>query len=350
MSISKWIRTVLLAAALTLAAGVFPVMAAGSVSSIRITFTNNYEVGEILEPDITCSTGGVDIDSVSWSQSVSNWTPGKSVTATIILTSDSEFLDSYGKNTMSVSGADFSSAKRNSDGDLTVKVSYKPVVALAAPEEAGWSVTDRTKAVWTKVKYATGYEIELYRDECYLRTIKVTGTSASLKEYMTEEGEYYYTICAVGKDTEDKRYRKASDYTVSTDKVLDDLGDTGGYWRNYSAGRKYQREDGTYPASTWEKILGDWYYFNDEGYALNGWQFFEEHWYYLDPETGIMATGWQEVDGIKYYLKDDGTMAVGWLEMQPQCWCYFFPDGSMAKDTMIGEYYINPDGVYYETQ
>ncbi len=350
MRFSKLIRTALIVSALTIFVSVFPAAAAGSVSSIRITFSNNYEVGEILEPDITCSTRGVDIDSVSWSKSISTWTPGKSVTATLTLSSDSEFLDSYGKNTISVSGADFSSAKKNSDGDLTVKVSYKPVVELDCPEEAGWSATDSTKAVWKKVEYATGYEIELYRDGCYQRTIKATGTSVSLKEYMTVEGEYFYTIRAVGKDTEDKKYRKTSDYTVSSDKLLDDLGDTGGYWRNYSAGRKYEREDGTYPSSTWEKILGDWYYFNEEGYALTGWQKLGEHWYYLDPDSGAMLTGWQEIDGTSYYLKDDGTMAEGWIEIQPQRWCYFLGNGSMAKDMMIGDYYVDSDGVYYDTE
>ena len=54
-------------AAAVLMAAVSPETAmAADVSRIELTFTDRYEPGEILEPDISCGTSGVSIDSVLW--------------------------------------------------------------------------------------------------------------------------------------------------------------------------------------------------------------------------------------------------------------------------------------------
>ena len=37
-------------------------------------------------------------------------------------------------------------------------------------------------------------------------------------------------------------------------------------------------------------------------------------WYYLDPETGIMRTGWQYLGNNWYYFRSSGAMATGWYQ------------------------------------
>lgn len=65
-----------------------PALAAQTVNSVRITFTDKYtDPGVISEPDITCSTFGIEITSVEWSKDVEKWNPGTKVTATLILSS-----------------------------------------------------------------------------------------------------------------------------------------------------------------------------------------------------------------------------------------------------------------------
>lgn len=224
-----------------------PALAAQTVNSVRITFTDKYtDPGVISEPDITCSTFGIEITSVEWSKDVEKWNPGTKVTATLILSSSGrEFSSSYGSKSCQISGATLSKAVKVDD-DLKVTVTYYPVVWLEAPEEAGWSASNHMKAVWKKVDYATGYQIRLYRDDYYLRTIDATGTSKDLSEYMGREGNYYYEIRAVGKTTNDAKYRKSSDYITSSDRYLDDLGDTEGSWKNYADGKKYVDENFQY--------------------------------------------------------------------------------------------------------
>ena len=83
-----------------------PAFAAQTVSSMRITFTNKYEdPGVIEEPEITCSTSGVEIESVEWSKDIEKWKPGTKVTATLILSADGkEFSNTYGSKFCQISG------------------------------------------------------------------------------------------------------------------------------------------------------------------------------------------------------------------------------------------------------
>ena len=140
-------------------------------------------------------------------------------------------------------------------------------------------------------------------------------------------------------------------------------------------------------ASGWQKVDGNWYYFDEEGtrivgkkeingatYYFNqegvmqtGWIFTEGHWnyfassgamktgwvkdkgiwYYLDKD-GVMLTGLQEIDGTRYYLNASGAMQTGWKWLDNHYY-YFATSGSMKtgwlKDKELW-YYLKPeDGV-----
>lgn len=88
----------------------------------------------------------------------------------------------------------------------------------------------------------------------------------------------------------------------------------------------YQEADGTFPASEWKQIQQYWYYFDQEGW---------------------MVTGWLQDAGETYYLQKSGAMAVGWLKIGEDYY-YFASNGAMQRDTWIGEYYVDADGVWIE--
>ena len=201
------------------------------------------------------------------------------------------------------------------------------------------------KAVWKKVDYATGYQIRLYRDDYYLRTIDATGTSKDLCEYMGREGNYYYEIRAVGKTTNDAKYRKSSEYIVSSDRYLDDLGDTEGSWKNYADGKKYVDENGQIVTSQWYRILGTWYYFDENGYMVTGWRMVNNKWYYLGND-GKMVIGWKQIGGVWYYMDADGAMATGWRQTAPGQWYYLNANGAMAASTVIDGYTLDASGLW----
>ncbi len=139
----------------------------------------------------------------------------------------------------------------------------------------------------------------------------------------------------------------------------------------------------------WQKISGKWYYFNASGHMTTGWQWVNGKCYYMD-DSGVMAedtwigedyvdqsgawvpgkkklpvgwildgsrwwyrhsdgsytkSGWEDIDGKRYYFDAEGWMVTGWRWVGGKC---YFLDGSgaMAKDTWIGEYYVDANGVW----
>ena len=139
-------------------------------------------------------------------------------------------------------------------------------------------------------------------------------------------------------------------------------------------------------ASSWQKIDGNWYYFDEEGtrivgkreingatYYFNqegvmqtGWIFTEGHWnyfassgamktgwvkdkgtwYYLDKD-GVMLTGLQEIDGTRYYLNASGAMQTGWKWLDNHYY-YFATSGSMKTGWLQDKelwYYLDKDGI-----
>lgn len=342
----KLFAGVLLAGLLTCFA-VFPAFAE-IIRSLNLSFDGTCETGQISEPQVSVSTDGVSIDSVKWNKSVSGWKPGAKVTATVTLSADGgdTFLSSYGERSLKISGAELGSAKKSGE-NLKVTAYYYPSVQLEAPEEAGWRNANKTIATWDKVKYATAYQIKLYLDGNYIKTIDADGTTKDLSEYMTKEGTYSYEVRAMAKDSGDAKYMKSSGYTASTDSVAEDLGDTDGTWKLYVQGKKYQKADGTLVTGQWYRILGEWYYFNADGYAVTGWNEVGGKKYYMD-EDGVMQTGWLEDGGDWYYLNADGSMATGWCQASPNQWYYLNEDGTMASNASIDGRTLNEDGLWVQ--
>ncbi len=184
----------------------------------------------------------------------------------------------------------------------------------------------------------------------------------------SETGTYYFYVSDSGTQVE---------YSFKIYRIYEEkwYKDTKGWW--------YQLSDGSYVKNAWKKIDGFWYYFNSAGYRQTGWQkisnkwyFFTSNgtmstgwklvsgkWYYLN-SSGVMLTGWQRIGGKWYYLNSSGAMATNWLKLGNNWyylgsdgamatgwkyisgnWYYFNASGVMAKNTYIGKYYVNSNGV-----
>lgn len=336
-------------AALAVLGSTFTANADTTIPNIRVTFSNNYdsEGGTILEPTVYASGSGYEVESVSWNKELDKWKPGSKLTATVMLTASEgrSFLSSYKSSKATVSGATFTSAKRDDeDGSLTLKATYYPVVQLGVPEKAGWSDSTRTRAIWKKVPYATAYQLRLYRgDDEYVTTITLEGSNVDLSQYITKEANYFYEVRATSKDSTDAKYMRSGEYVTSEDSFVDNLGETSGRWHQYRDGYKYTDEQGVEVAGGWRFIMGDWYLFNENGYAVTGWCAVDGKWYYMNAERKMM-TGWLDLEGKWYYMDTTGAMVKGWQQITPTDWYYFYEDGSMAANTVIEGRVISESG------
>lgn len=107
----------------------------------------------------------------------------------------------------------------------------------------------------------------------------------------------------------------------------------------------YRHANGSYTTSNWEKINGEWYYFDASGWMLTGWQIINGAWYYMDA-SGKMLTGWQSIGGAWYYMNTSGRMLTGWQSIDG-AWYYLNTSGKMLTGWQsIGGawYYLNTSG------
>ena len=163
-------------------------------------------------------------------------------------------------------------------------------------------------------------------------------------------------------------------YAASTGWQQDDKG----YW--------YVNEDGSTTKNDWKQIDGYWYLFDAEGYICTGWQNNSGYRYYFY-DTGVMAHDttiegvwlnhdgtaasegwvkdsggwwyeykdgsypweqWKEIDGQTYYFGYSGYMYTGWLYYDGNYY-YLNVDGTLARDTWIGNDYVDKEGIWSES-
>lgn len=97
------------------------------------------------------------------------------------------------------------------------------------------------------------------------------------------------------------------------------LEEVGGEWIQASDGRWwYRHTDGSYTTSSWEKINGEWYYFDKSGWMVTGWVYTDSTWYYCHEENGnwIDNTGTRMIqEAFKYvggkYVYGGNNLATG---------------------------------------
>lgn len=312
------------------------------IRSLNLTFKSQVGDQEILMPQITTTTSGVSIQDTLWKRDISKWKAASNERVSVILTSDTMiFAESYNRSDFKITGAKFVSAKALDNHTLEVKADYVPVVKLGNTSQAGWSDSNKNKAVWKKVEFATGYQVALYADDKLKKRISVSTNMVDLSQEMGKDAVYYYEVRAIGFTAEDRKYIKEGDYVTSSDVTMEYEGDTTGVWK----GNTYKQEDGGVPRNSWKLILNDWYFFDGNGVRQIGWLFINQRWYYLNPSDGKLLKGWQFVNEKWYYLNQQGgEMMTGWVETQPGVWYYLNSDGSMAVNTKIGEYTVDASG------
>lgn len=58
----------------------------------------------------------------------------------------------------------------------------------------------------------------------------------------------------------------------------------------------------------WQKMNNSWYYYNSDGTMARGWVLDKGKHYYMDPDSGIMYTGFLTLEGATYYFQEDGSL------------------------------------------
>lgn len=377
------------------------------IKSVSVSFKDVYgEPGEIEEPEVSVSGSNVEITDIDYRKTVKKWLPGVKIRANVRLHAvEGEFAENFNRGTAKVSGATFVGVNRIDEDTLVIKVDYTPVVQLENTSRAGWN-SARTRAVWRKVSYAPGYNVELYADDKKVKSFKnIKATYLDLSDYMTDSGKtYFYEVKAVATNSNEKKYIKDGEFVTSEDETVSggtgasavytkpaDVGngviknawrqkndrwyyingegnpatgwlnlsnvwyymDSNGAmltgWRDVGNGQRcyFNEPNGDMAANRWVRTGNDWYYVDGNGYMQRGWLPTSGNlWYYMDPASGRMSTGWVRVGDSWYLMGQDGIMQTGWQNSYGR-WYYMDTTGNGAMLTgwqTIGDkrYYFEP--------
>ena len=87
-------------------------------------------------------------------------------------------------------------------------------------------------------------------------------------------------------------------------------------------------------AGNWELIEGNWKFYDESHNEVRGWINTENGSYYIDPENGMMVTGWKNIEGKWYYFNSVpsnpkfGEMLRGWQYIDGE---YYYLDAVSPK-------------------
>lgn len=348
-----------------------------AIGSFGVHVKTNLEAGDTL-PDMNVGNNGdtnyvysnsskYDILDVEWSSSTEKELKiGETPKMKIYLegVDDYYFRNSYSSGNVSVSGADFVSAKV-SNGQMVLTVKARPVKGeFDPPADAYWSGS-RGQAKWEAPdeKYASSgaYDVYLYRGGTLVKKLEnYKRTSADFYPYMTRKGTYTFRVRTVPSTSKEEDYGKKSGWTKSDELYIDEhqVSDGSG---QISEDNSSTTNSGGITSVGWQKLNGTWSFrYPDGSYHRNGWLSVDGRWYLFD-SNGAMLTGWQKVNNIWYYLSTNeggpyGAMHVGWLK-EGNAWYYFNPnqggpEGAMCTNSWIQvngkTYYVNPSGIMAE--
>jgi hypothetical protein len=162
-------------------------------------------------------------------------------------------------------GAQFKKATMDSDGNsLVLQVTFPTLDSmLPASTAVSWS---NSNAVWDEVEGSKSYEVQLYRNNRLMSTVKAKHDRFDFRSYINMEGDYTFCVRAYGtyKSQAGPWSERSEPYTVTKEDAwyFDN-----GTWKRDRIGRRYVYKNNAYPTNTWRCIDNKWYYFNYDGYV-----------------------------------------------------------------------------------
>ncbi|EOU2035051.1 cell wall-binding protein [Clostridium perfringens] len=291
---------------------------------------------------------------------------GGILASSLLLNTTIYAIDNTNKNDLSNNSVQIDNKEKNNNDSVKENISNNAKVADTLNEKENSNVSNDSKAV-DKIK--SGWQ-EIEGNWYYF------DSNGNMKTGWEEINGYWYYFNNDGimqtgwQEIGGKWYyfRPDGNMRVGWEQI-------NGYWYYFGSDGSMQtgwqevggiwyyfRPDGNMKIG-WEEINGYWYYFNGDGVMQTGWQEIGGVWYYFRPDgnmrigweeingywyyfgsNGAMQTGWQELGGTWYYFRTDGNMKVGWEEIDGK-WYYFATDGVLETNKVVGDWYVNNDGV-----
>ena len=119
---------------------------------------------------------------------------------------------------------------------------------------------------------------------------------------------------------------------------------SGGIFEEDAAGIRYRKADQTYAERGWARIEGNIYYFDAKGYAKTGAFRWKKNSYRADTDGKLYVRKLYKAGSKTYYYGASGAMVKkAWKTIKGAAY-YFKPNGVMARNRWVGNYYVDSAG------
>ncbi len=293
------------------------VMADGSrITKIAVDITTDFAPGESIEDgDIQISTDSSEYQIDEWKllNEETVWEGGTVPVVEIVFSQTADPKFSYiGADNLTVRGADFtfiSSKRSEKDTILTMVIKLLPVTGDV--ETAGEITLDGNGMLsWIPDEHTSYYRVKVYRENHKVREVSTYGTLVSLQDVITQPGNYRVKLSGVSKyDGKDK-----TDWEVSDDVYFDEAmiaaftvpaKELEGRWKKSGETWLYVNPGDHLSAAQWQRIDGNWYYFDAQGMMRTGWVAWDGEWYYCADDGHMLA---DSVTPDGYFAGSDGAV------------------------------------------
>lgn len=115
--------------------------------------------------------------------------------------------------------------KGSSIGSIVLKKEIN-LVQLAKPADVSWDETVKGKAVWSPVENASGYQVQLYKDNLALGAAVTLGADAASHDFtsqIAESGTYTFKVWATGNSVYGDSEKATSEEYVFSEQTLADV-------------------------------------------------------------------------------------------------------------------------------
>lgn len=268
------------------------------ITKVTLNITTDFEPGETIEDEdirIDTDSSQYQIDEWRLLNEEPTWESNVVPVVEILLSQTDEPKFSYiGANNLTVKGTRFtflSSKRSEEDTILTLKIKLPPLKAeVERTEEI--EISRNGMVSWSLNDHVSLYEIRVFRNGNRIGERSTYGTILSVQDLITRPGSYSVKLSGIGKhDGKDRGAWEESESLYFDPDMI-------------SAFSRPEEKLTGY----WTESNGIWSYVNPGDHvAVGQWQKIDGQWYFFDT-WGVMQTGWIDWNKSRYYCGEDGRM------------------------------------------
>lgn len=277
--------------------------------SIKADIQVDTKVG-VGEMDIQVGNGHYSYEEHEFENATPTWTRDDVPKLKIKLVAEDDYRFDLKRSDVKITGSGLTlvnASTADNDEVLYVTVTFPSLADKMSPIDR-IELGEDGKVEWDVSEGAGSYEIKVMRgaNNATGDTYSTSSNNYDIRNYLVKEGNYKVLVRGISANNPDfaGEWFSSNIIKISKDKAETvrkeiEAAQSRGTWTKDEKGYKFTDINAETASSSWKKINGEWYFFNEDAYMVTGWNYINDVWYYMDIESGAMLKNTTTPDGYK---------------------------------------------------